>query len=1343
MPFIDEEPSVLTPRGFGELPKPVEDIQAEERRRREAETPVVPTWSQSPIERAIVGVASAVNPIFGMATDVATSPVLGAAFRSENTLGSAVANAQDTWGINNDLVDPTYSSWDDIKGTKYEAYWKDTFIRSNNPGFTGALKASIDRQEDDRRTVEGAGLGGFISGMIAGVVDPTILIPGGGEIALAGKGMWAVGKGVAAGARAGAVGVAVQEGLLQSTQDVRTAEESLFNIATGAVLGAVLGGSVAGVLSRKQQVASGDALEALQSASAPTFGDAGAAAASQATISDLTISGKLAENVAAGTAFSPNLRGNFRESPLMRQTYQEISSNPLILNLHEEGKSLGASVRDNIEVSLAETLGIASEAHKELFSIGKKNNFGMAADVFETEIAKAMRRSDVHDNEFVAKAAAMWRSKVIDPLSERAIKEGMLPEDVDVKEAPSYFSRMYNREAMTANRPGFISKTVDYFNAKLKEDYTTQATKLRDRTVRLDQEAKDLTLTPEERTTQIEKLQARLAALEEANPQAVQLQTKINVERAKMAKATGDEKSKYKENIAALRDSGGDEFKDYLKERDNVTRRNRALNFNVPGLAEKIDKIDQSIQSMVEANDRALNRVLERGRKLAKELKKYDEEKLKKTLSDLRSQFHQLIEQSNRAQERLSQTLAKLKDLPDEQFTRLEKEAAKESARFDRLNKLDERLELAEALDYKASVAEIEETIQEMIKGVSAKTLTRGEKIAAWKAKMAKLDPKKIEDRIKTVAELKKDLGRKFADRWEGQRLGKGVDPMNPEAEIDFNDHAKDLATETYNRIMGNDYGSDVVDPDYRLPIAYGPLKDRTFHIPDEQIEEFLENNVTKVMSMYARRMSAQIELKSKFGDINMQDRIREIEKQYDLLEEAATTPEARAKLAKDRKNGLEDVKAMRDQYLGTYLAQENSSNWGRTVRGLMGVNYIRTMGGAAIPSISELYAPAIAHGLGRYMKGWNTLLTNIDAVGKLTKESKYAVVSEALTHHRLMTMAELGDPLAKGTAIERWIDNGTQAASKLNLLNMLTDFEKKLSSIITQDHLNESILKGTDKRFRAWAGIDDDLVDVMKGYIQQHGEQINGVWVANTDQWGPEAWHAVRAYRAAIQKSVSTDIVTRKVGDVPLGFLRPTARLLTQFKTFNMAAHSQMFLRATQMGQARFISGLIGLTTLGMFSTVLRAWRNGEEGWERFKTSAQNPGYMLAEGLDNTGLFTLPMELGNITESVTGVGGYRFNPTKTPLMLAGKAINPDGSLQGNSQRFNGMGSLDALAGPTVGMIRSASVGAGGAVAAATGNEVSLRQKRAAAQLVPFQSYIGMKEALQLLNGDSPYVEGD
>ncbi len=54
--------------------------------------------------------------------------VVGAAFRQENVVGSALAYQWST----NERADG-YNAWDEIKGTPYEQYW-DRFVESNNPG---------------------------------------------------------------------------------------------------------------------------------------------------------------------------------------------------------------------------------------------------------------------------------------------------------------------------------------------------------------------------------------------------------------------------------------------------------------------------------------------------------------------------------------------------------------------------------------------------------------------------------------------------------------------------------------------------------------------------------------------------------------------------------------------------------------------------------------------------------------------------------------------------------------------------------------------------------------------------------------------------------------------------------------------------------------------------------------------------------------------------------------------------------------------------------------------------------------------------------------------------------
>jgi hypothetical protein len=776
---------------------------------------------------------------------------------------------------------------------------------------------------------------------------------------------------------------------------------------------------------------------------------------------------------------------------------------------------------------LVRLLGQALEKHPVIYAEGKKANLGMSSDGFDIAVGRAMRRNDVGENEIVSKAASMWRKQVIEPLTQQAIDMKLLPEDVSVSEAPSYFSRMYNVDRMTARKPEFMQIASDHFHGILQDNYLKEAGTLKTRQAELASETEILNLPPKARAKKLAELQA---LEDDANAQKI--------------------------------------------------------------VARLVDATPETIA---------------------------------------------------------------------------------------------------------ARIAEIEQKI--------------------------------------------KDLNRKFLNKWEIKRLGEGVDLANPENVPDFSNHAKDMAHEVYDAITGNDYGSASVDPQFHLAARSGPLKDRTFHIPDEKIEPFLENNVVKVMTRFSRTMSAQVELARKFpGDPLLKARFEQIKNEYDILVDHATTEKERQALQKDMKGTFRDLRALLEIHRGSYLAKENASSYGRVVRGTMQFNYLRSMGGSAIPSLSDIYGPAIFHGLTKTLDiGVPALIKAISKQGQLIKEAKFAGVAERLAHHRLLTMAEIGDPYGRGTAVERMLDAGTHLATKWNGLNMLTDFEKSFDAIVVQHRMNEALLKGKDEKFLAYSGLGPDMRAKVLKQLEQHVTEEDGIKVANTDQW--DDFDAVRAYRSAINFNVNADIVTRGIGDVPLMAYSPTGKLLLQFKTFNLAAHQRTMLRATQLGPAQFLSGLIGLTTIGMFATTLKALRGGEENWNRFKNSARNPGYMVGEGLDQTGFFTLPIEISNMVEKATAQGGYAFNPVKSPLMLAGRAFVPDASLQANSQRYAGKGVVSAELGPTAGLAEDIATASGIPIDIATGKEVPQSKKNAGNRLVPYGSYLGMRELIQVLEGNSPYVE--
>lgn len=70
----------------------------------------------------------------------------------------------------------------------------------------------------------------------------------------------------------------------------------------------------------------------------------------------------------------------------------------------------------------------------------------------------------------------------------------------------------------------------------------------------------------------------------------------------------------------------------------------------------------------------------------------------------------------------------------------------------------------------------------------------------------------------------------------------------------------------------------------------------------------------------------------------------------------------------------------------------------------------------------------------------------------------------------------------------------------------------------------------------------------------------------------------------------------------------------------------------------------MVGMTSVGLLSAWLRAYAVGGERYERFKTAAENPGYLLGEALDASGFFALPIEAAATTDTMMG-----FNPVKDP----------------------------------------------------------------------------------------------
>jgi len=400
-------------------------------------------------------------------------------------------------------------------------------------------------------------------------------------------------------------------------------------------------------------------------------------------------------------------------------------------------------------------------------------------------------------------------------------------------------------------------------------------------------------------------------------------------------------------------------------------------------------------------------------------------------------------------------------------------------------------------------------------------------------------------------------------------------------------------------------------------------------------------------------------------------------------------------------------------------------------------------MGGALISNMGEVYRPAMVYGLRRYMsEGLLPLLTDFEAV-KLSKaeSDEIGIGIEALLKGQLATMAELGDPMARGTPIERLLQNGMKVGSTWSGLTHWTDFGKVTSARLAMNRILRAATKGGDVETLAELGIKKEMREVIAQKFAEHGEKRGTTWIANTQDWGDDAVseEAVRAFRFAVHKDVNMTIVTRSDGDVPTWAHTPLGRVLLQFRSYNISAWQRVTLRGLQASPRRFVQGLVTMTTMGMFLAALRAWRGGDDRWQKFKEAASNPGYLIGEGLDMSGLLALPIDVANTIEKlIPETVGRPINPIKSPMLAAGRLFNPDASMQGESVRFQSVGAAGVLGGPSANLLDQIKSASGIPAAMLSGKEVSKKQKRDFNALVPFGSYFGLRELLQAMQGDSP-----
>jgi len=397
----------------------------------------------------------------------------------------------------NRLDDPNYDPFNDISG--YEQF-ADAFARSGSRYETDLIKRSIDRRLQNQDTVARGGLAGLATTI---ATEPLMFVPMGGAASITSRIANPLLRMGAAGAITGFGGAALVEGALQATDPTRTLEQSAANIALSTGFGAGIGTVAAGLSkflgARTGRV--GTDLDSYVRAAEHAFTRSDAIAEGPSTTGAMATRATTMEQESLKSGWgadylnklnesevivgNPLARTRASDSLIVRQLSGELAETPFIT----KGNTVGIASPQAVETQIKRWQAPLAQALQDLDNqftlarLGRERRFGDVARIgaqdtykqltrqnindftysqYKQEVYMAMLNNDTHANPYVAAAAKSLRENIFDPLKERAIQNGQLPEDVTTEVALSYMMRVYDKPRIIKQRNVFEQRISDW-----------------------------------------------------------------------------------------------------------------------------------------------------------------------------------------------------------------------------------------------------------------------------------------------------------------------------------------------------------------------------------------------------------------------------------------------------------------------------------------------------------------------------------------------------------------------------------------------------------------------------------------------------------------------------------------------------------------------------------------------------------------------------------------------------------------------------------------------------------------------------------------------------------------
>jgi hypothetical protein len=361
-------------------------------------------------------------------------------------------------------------------------------------------------------------------------------------------------------------------------------------------------------------------------------------------------------------------------------------------------------------------------------------------------------------------------------------------------------------------------------------------------------------------------------------------------------------------------------------------------------------------------------------------------------------------------------------------------------------------------------------------------------------------------------------------------------------------------------------------------PIKRGPLKDRTFSIPDVLIEDFLESDIRRVARYAVRTVAPELALQRRFGTTRVEDVIPKITAAYDRLRAEAeakgpVSPAASRRLEGQRDAAVRDFTAMWETVRGTYGASLGADIPQGAYAAFRDVNAARLLGGMTIAAIPDMARAIAIHG----MRAFGPLPhVGTEAYRLASREAQLAGTAlDRTLSTRVSASFDTAD-LGLESKLGRAISAPAEHIGMLSGQNLWTEKAKGFVGIVSQNRIldaAQAIAEGrplgrAERTRLASLGIDDEMARRINAEFTDHGTKHDGLAVARTEKWtDPEA---VEAFRAALAREVDVTIVTPGAGDRPLwmiGRWGNFGKMLGQFQSFVASSMTRVALAGPPAG--------------------------------------------------------------------------------------------------------------------------------------------------------------------------------